>query len=102
MTVVERIRVLRVPSPLARPFVTAVRRTAHLDVVLVEVTDADGRRGYGEAATSWRVTGESPESVAAVVAGPLADAALRRSVDDPGLPDALAAAAWGNAAARSA
>ncbi|OIJ32555.1 hypothetical protein BK819_11385 [Microbacterium sp. LCT-H2] len=96
------MRVLRVPSPLARPFVTAVRRTDHLDVVLVEVTDADGRRGYGEAATSWRVTGESPESVTAVVAGTFADAVLGRSVDDPGLPDALAAAAWGNAAARSA
>lgn len=102
MTVVERMRVLRVPSPLVRPFVTAVRRTDHLDVVLVEVTDADGRRGYGEAATSWRVTGESPESVTAVVAGPFADAVLGGSIDDPGLPDALAAAAWGNAAARSA
>jgi len=102
VTVVERMRVLRVPSPLVRPFVTAVRRTDHLDVVLVEVTDADGRRGYGEAATSWRVTGESPESVTAAVAGPFADAVLGRSVDDPGLPDALAAAAWGNAAARSA
>lgn len=102
MTVVERMRVLPVPSPLVRPFVTAVRRTDHLDVVLVEVTDADGRRGYGEAATSWRVTGESPESVTAAVAGPFADAVLGRSVDDPGLPDALAAAAWGNAAARSA
>lgn len=102
MTVVERMRVLRVPSPLVRPFVTAVRRTDHLDVVLVEVTDADGRRGYGEAATSWRVTGESPESVTAAVAGPLADAVLGRSTDDPGLADALATAVWGNAAARSA
>lgn len=49
----------QVPSPLVRPFITAVRQTDHLDVVLVQATDADGRRGYGEAATSWRVTGRA-------------------------------------------
>lgn len=102
MTAVERIRVLRVPSPLVRPFITAVRRTDHLDVVLVEVTDTDGRRGYGEAATSWRVTGESPQSVAAAVAGPLAEAVLGREACDPGIAADIARSVWGNAAARSA
>ena len=102
MSAITRIRVLRVPSPLVRPFITAVRRTDHLDVVLVEVEDADGRRGYGEAATSWRVTGESPQSVAAAVAGPLADAVLGSDAGDPGLPEEIARAVWGNAAARSA
>ncbi|MDF2507986.1 MAG: hypothetical protein K0Q52_1845 [Microbacterium sp.] len=102
MSAVERMRVLRVPSPLVRPFVTAVRRAEHLDVVLVEVTDAEGRCGYGEAAISWRVTGESPQSVAAAVAGPLAEAVLRRDAADPALVRDIARAVWGNAAARSA
>ncbi|WP_426621287.1 dipeptide epimerase [Microbacterium sp. As-52] len=102
MSAVERIRVLRVPSPLVRPFVTAVRQTEHLDVVLVEVSDVDGRRGYGEAAVSWRVTGESPPSVAAVVAGPLAEVVLGRNAGDPGIAADIARAVWGNAAARSA
>lgn len=102
MSAVKRIRVLRVPSPLVRPFVTAVRQTEHLDVVLVEVSDVDGRRGYGEAAVSWRVTGESPPSVAAVVAGPLAEVVLGRNVGDPGIAADIARAVWGNAAARSA
>lgn len=102
VSAVERIRVLGVPSPLVRPFVTAVRRTDHLDVVLVEATDADGRRGYGEAATSWRVTGESPQSVAAAVAGPLAEVVLGRDAGDPALADDILRAVWGNAAARSA
>ncbi|MCV0334279.1 MULTISPECIES: dipeptide epimerase [unclassified Microbacterium] len=102
MSTVKRIRVLRVPSPLVRPFVTAVRQTEHLDVVLVEVSDVDGRRGYGEAAVSWRVTGESPPSVAAVVAGPLAEVVLGRNVGDPGIAADIARAVWGNAAARSA
>lgn len=102
MSAVGRIRVLRVPSPLMRPFVTAVRRTDHLDVVLVEVADVDGRRGYGEAATSWRVTGESAQSVAAVVAGPLAELVLGRDTGDPALANDILRAVWGNAAARSA
>ncbi|WP_337001487.1 MULTISPECIES: mandelate racemase/muconate lactonizing enzyme family protein [unclassified Microbacterium] len=102
MSAITSIRVLRVASPLVRPFITAVRRTDHLDVVLVELTDADGRRGYGEAATSWRVTGESPQSVAAAVAGPLAEVVCGRDAVDPRLPAELARAVWGNAAARSA
>ena len=96
------VRVLRVSSPLVRPFITAVRRTDHLDVVLVEVTDADGRHGYGEAATSWRVTGESPQSVAAAVAGPLSEVVLARRADDTGIAADIARSVWGNAAARSA
>lgn len=102
MSVIERLRVVRIPSPLVRPFVTAVRRTDRIDVVLVEATDSNGRTGWGEAATSWRVTGESAQSVAAVVAGPLADVVIGRDVRDPTLADDLARAVWGNAAARSA
>lgn len=102
MSVVERMRVLRVSSPLVRPFVTAVRRTDRLDVVLVEATDADGRVGWGEAAVSWRVTGESPQSVAAAVAGPLGAAVAGRRAGDPVLAGDIAASIWGNAAARSA
>lgn len=100
MSTVDRLRVLRVPSPLVRPFVTNVRRVDTLDVVLIEATDSDGRRGWGEAAVSWRVTGESPESVTAVVAGPFADVVLGAGLADA--PERLAGAAWGNAAARSA
>ncbi|MDR6866192.1 L-alanine-DL-glutamate epimerase-like enolase superfamily enzyme [Microbacterium resistens] len=102
MSVVEHIRVLRLPTPLVRPFITAVRRADHLDVVLVELTDSEGRRGYGEAATSWRVTGESPESVAAAVAGPLSDVLLGRAPTDPGIAADISRSLWGNAAARSA
>ncbi|MEW1974245.1 enolase C-terminal domain-like protein [Microbacterium profundi] len=99
---VVRLRVLRVLSPLVREFVTAVRRTDRIDVVLVEATDAAGRTGWGEAAVSWRVTGESPESVAAAVVGPLTEAVVGRDPGDAALPIALAGATWGNAAARSA
>lgn len=102
MSEVVRLRVLRVPSPLIRPFITAVRRTDQVDAVLVEATDADGRTGWGEAAVSWRVTGESAQSVAAAVGGPLAEVVVGRDAADAELPVELMRALWGNAAARSA
>lgn len=102
MSPVVRLRVLRVPSSLERPFITAVRRTDRIDAVLIEATDADGRTGWGEAAVNWRVTGESHESVAAAVAGPLAEVVVGRDPNDTTLPNELSRAIWGNTAARSA
>lgn len=103
MTRLAALRVHRVPSPLVRPFVTAIRRAEAIDVVLVEAVDADGRSGWGEAPTSWRVTGESPESVRAAVEGPIAEAVLGLAVADrERWTAAIAAAVIGNSAARSA
>lgn len=96
------LRVHRRSIALVAPFVTAVRRATHADIVVVEAVDADGRSGWGEAAISWLVTGESPDSVAAAVAGPLLEAVRGRSAADPGIPASVAACVWGNAAARSA
>jgi len=88
---------------LVRPFVTAVRRATAIDVVLVEARDSDGRSGWGEAPTSWRVTGESRQSVTAAVEGPLTEAVLGASVDDPGGTSAvLARSLVRNSAARMA
>lgn len=51
--------------PLRRPFVTAARAVDRLEGVLVRVRDDDGHEGWGEAALSWQVTGESESSVRA-------------------------------------
>ncbi len=59
-----------VTVPLVRPFVTAVRRTTVLESVLVEVRDADGHAGWGEAPIS-AVTGATTAGVIASVHGPL-------------------------------
>jgi L-Ala-D/L-Glu epimerase len=103
MTTIERLRVHRISVPLLRPFVTAVRGTDSVDVVLVEAIDSDGRSGWGEAPTSWRVTGESAESVRTAVLGPLADVVVGRPVSDlDTLGGELATAVMHNSAARSA
>ena len=100
------VRELRVHDgvvALVRPFVTAVRRADSIRVVLVEAVDDAGNSGWGEAAVSWRVTGESPESVRAAVQGPLGEVAIGRSLrTTSAVGSDLARATFQNAAARSA
>jgi len=74
--VITELVVHRISVPLVRPFVTARRTALTHEAVIVEVRDSDGRSGWGEAPCSWRVTGESPQSVAAVVNGPLAEVVI--------------------------
>lgn len=89
--------------PLKRPFITAVRRADAVDALIVEVRDTDGRSGWGEAPTSWRVTGESHASVRAAIEGPLTAAVAGFPVDDPeAASDALSRSVVGNASARMA
>jgi L-Ala-D/L-Glu epimerase len=100
---IEHLKVHTVRVPLLRPFVTAVRRADWIDAVLVEIVDSDGRRGWGEAAASWRVTGESPASIRAAVTGPLADVVVGRDAAEvPVLSAELASSVVHNSAARSA
>lgn len=83
MAHIEQVRLHRRTIALRRPFVTAIRTAHSIDVVLLEVCDSDGRSGWGEAPISWRVTGESFESVSAAVLGPLREVIEGRSTEDP-------------------
>lgn len=100
--VVVQLRIRESRVGLTAPFITAVRRADDAHLVVIEAVDAAGRSGFGEAAISWRVTGESPASVIAAVQGPLSDVVIGRAPGDPSLADDLRDAIWGNAAARSA
>ena len=102
-TRIESLTVHTRRIPLVRPFVTAVRTATHIDAMLVEARDSDGRSGWGEAPTSWRVTGESPQSVTAAVEGPLSEAVAGCPIDEPeGTSRMLARALARNSAARMA
>ncbi|GAB3434119.1 enolase-like domain-containing protein [Flindersiella endophytica] len=71
-----------VRAPLHTPFVTALRRTEHVESLLVRLTDDDGHTGYGEAPQVWRVTGESLAGAQACCEGPLRDVVLTRDPED--------------------
>ncbi|GAA3652869.1 mandelate racemase/muconate lactonizing enzyme family protein [Microbacterium marinilacus] len=103
MAEIAEIRTQAVSVPLRRPFVTAVRRATTLDAAIVSVSDADGRVGWGEAALSWRVTGESADGARAVVEGPIAQALVGLPATEPGAwGPALAGAVAHNTAAKAA
>jgi L-Ala-D/L-Glu epimerase len=100
---ITEIRCHRLTAPLHTPFVTALRRTEHLETTVVEVVDDDGLSGYGEAPQVWRVTGESLAGAEACLSGPLAHVVRGRSVDDlPDLSVELLGAVVGNSGAKAA
>ncbi|MEO6510503.1 MAG: dipeptide epimerase [Nocardioides sp.] len=76
------VRCHRLRAPLHTPFVTALRRTEHLETTVVELVDDEGRRGYGEAPQVWRVTGESLAGAEACLSGPLAAVVQGRAAED--------------------
>lgn len=103
MATVSTIHVHRLSTPLVRPFVTAARRADVLESVVVEMRDSDGRAGWGEAPTSWRVTGESAAGAVAAIEQALAPAVLGMRIDDPAaISRALRRAVIGNSSARMA
>jgi L-alanine-DL-glutamate epimerase-like enolase superfamily enzyme len=100
---IESVETVRVAVPLHRPFVTAVRRTDHVDSVLVQVRDTDGRCGWGEASHNPRVTGETSVGVVAAIDAGLRDAVLgREPLDLANTCRAIAGAVHGNASAKAA
>jgi L-Ala-D/L-Glu epimerase / N-acetyl-D-glutamate racemase len=71
---ISAVRTHRLSAPLHTPFVTALRRTHAVETLVVEVVDADGRVGFGEAPQVWKVTGASlagSEACVSEVLGPL-------------------------------
>ncbi|SEE71661.1 mandelate racemase/muconate lactonizing enzyme family protein [Ruania alba] len=93
MSEIATLRTHPLSVPLRGPFVTAQRTVTTLDTLVVSVTDADGRIGWGEAALSWQVTGESSAGAEAAISGPIAAAVVGLPADDP--------SEWGAALARS-
>jgi o-succinylbenzoate synthase len=77
-----RVRTHLVSAPLHTPFVTALRTATHAESLLVEISDADGLSGWGEAPQVWKVTGESLAGARACVEAPLAAALSGLSPDD--------------------
>ena len=79
---IAAMRTHRVSAQLHAPFVTSLRRTTTVDSLVVEIFDADGRSGFGEAPQLWAVTGESLDSAEACVRSQLAPPLTGRDADD--------------------
>ena len=102
MTITD-VRTRNVTAPLHTPFVTALRSTTTTATLVVMVSDAEGRTGYGEAPQVWQVTGASSAGSQACVEQVLAPLLLGRDPDDlHGLCRAVRRSAVGNEAAKAA
>jgi L-Ala-D/L-Glu epimerase len=101
--VISRVGVHRVTAALHTPFVTALRRTSTLATLIVEIVDADGRSGFGEAPQVWQVTGASVAGSEACVRELLGPLLTGRDPDDLNARLAeVQRAAAGNEAAKAA
>ena len=79
---IVEVRTHRVSARLHTPFVTALRSTRTVETVVVEIIDANGNRGFGEAPQVWQVTGESLAGSQGCIDGPLAGVVKGRDADD--------------------
>lgn len=79
---IAAVRTHRLSAPLHTPFVTALRRTTTVETLVVEVVDADGRSGFGEAPQVWQVTGASVAGSRSCVEEMLAPLITGRDADD--------------------
>ncbi|MGY0230846.1 mandelate racemase/muconate lactonizing enzyme family protein [Longispora urticae] len=101
MTITE-VRTHRLSMPLHTPFVTALRTATTIESLVVELVDADGRSGLGEAPEVWRVTGASLPGAAACVET-LTPLLLGADPDDlVALTRRIAGAVVGNESAKAA
>lgn len=79
---IAAVRTHRLSAPLHTPFVTALRRATTVETLIVEIVDADGRSGFGEAPQVWQVTGASTAGAEACVREMLAPLLTGRDPDD--------------------
>ncbi|WP_129360608.1 MULTISPECIES: dipeptide epimerase [Micrococcaceae] len=99
---VRDLRAMPYSGPLKRPFVTSRRRVDSIQGVLVEMDLDDGSHGFGTAAETWAVTGESVASVLAAINGPLFEALIGKDVSLREAEDAVANSCEGNMSAKAA
>lgn len=60
---ITQIEISRLRIPLIRPFITALRRTEHVEDIVVIIKTDVGLLGYGAAASTPVITGDSQESI---------------------------------------
>ncbi|MGC5325866.1 dipeptide epimerase [Brevibacillus sp. SYSU BS000544] len=65
--IIENIEVNRQNIPLKKPFKTALRTVTHAESILVRVTTSSGLVGWGEAAATVVITGDSIDSIEAAI-----------------------------------
>ncbi|WP_298626330.1 dipeptide epimerase [uncultured Legionella sp.] len=79
---ITEISIAQLTIPLTRPFITAVRRTECVDDVMVLIKTDCGNIGYGSAASTPAITGDSTESIITAIKQVLGPQLIGRPICD--------------------
>lgn len=79
---ITSVTIAKLTIPLIRPFITAVRTTNNVEDVVVIIQTDDGLIGYGSAAATVAITGDSSDSIIAAIQYTLAPKLIGQSIDN--------------------
>lgn len=67
---------------LNKPFKTALRTATFIEVINVTITLDNGIKGIGSATSTWKITGESLDSIEAAIMGPIKDVIINQNIQN--------------------
>lgn len=79
---ITEIQIAQLTIPLIRPFITAVRRTDCVEDVVVVIKTDRGNVGYGSAASTPAITGDSTQSIITAIKTILGPQLIGRSITE--------------------
>jgi L-Ala-D/L-Glu epimerase len=79
---ITEIHIAQLTIPLIRPFITAVRRTEAVDDVVIMIKTNTGHTGYGSAASTPAITGDTTESIIRAINHVLGPQLIGRSITE--------------------
>jgi o-succinylbenzoate synthase len=79
---ITEIQLAQLIIPLKKPFITAVRRTESVNDVVVMIKASNGCIGYGSAASTPAITGDTTESIINIIRTTLGPQLIGRSVTE--------------------
>jgi L-alanine-DL-glutamate epimerase-like enolase superfamily enzyme len=74
------ITIASLEIPLITPFITAIRKTSSVNDVVILIKTSDGKIGYGSAASTPAITGDSIESIIATIKNIIAPKLINKEI----------------------
>jgi len=79
---IKSISIAKLTIPLIRPFITAIRQTDHVEDIVVMIKTDCGTIGYGSAAATPLITGDSKESIISAIQNIIAPKLIGKNIND--------------------
>lgn len=80
--IIKNIEVFEISVPLVTPFKTALRTVEAVNDIVVKITADNGEKGYGEAAPTAIITGETKESIKSAILNYIKPSIIGMEIDN--------------------